>query len=296
MSPDPPTRAAVAADGLRRLPLSWVGAIPYLAVVGLFLVLPVAVNVWSSFHANGELSVQNLIDATKGQYRNAFLETIYLSAITAVLGGLLGMVIAWALAGRVAGPKMFKTLANAFTTVSSQAGGVPLAFAFVATLGAEGLITKLIFDATGFQLTDHFRLATFWGLTLVYLYFQVPLMAILMVPAFQGLRVEWQEAALALGANRWHFLRQIAIPIMSPAVVGSLLLLFANAFAAYATAYALAGSRVNLVSIQIGFFLSGNVLFDESFAAALVTWMMVIICVCLGLRGLLMRRATRWLR
>ena len=83
---------------------------------------------------------------------------------------------------------------------------------------------------------------------------------------------------------------------MWPPIVGALLLLFANSFSAYATAYALAGGRVNLVPILIGFFISGDVMADESFAAALVTGMIVIVVAAMGLRTLLERRTNKWLR
>nr|WP_269329969.1 ABC transporter permease subunit [Kineosporia babensis] len=140
------------------------------------------------------------------------------------------------------------------------------------------------------------RLQDFWGLTLVYLYFQTPLMAILVLPAIAGLRREWLESAQSLGAGRARYLWDITLPITAPAVAGAVLLLFANAFSAYATAYAISGGGANLVAVMIGFFISGNVLLDESFAAALVTGMVLVVALALLGRWLLLRRTTRWMR
>lgn len=120
-------------------------------------------------------------------------------------------------------------------------------------------------------------------------------MTVLMLPAMAGLKKEWFNAASSLGATRTQYLKDIALPVLWPSMLGSVLLLFANAFAAYATAYALAGGSLNLVPIVIGFLISGNVLLNPSLAAAMVTWMMLIIIVSMGLRMILSRRSNKWL-
>ena len=160
--------------------------------------------------------------------------------------------------------------------------------------GTEGLLTVAISHGwPGFR--DSFSLTNFWGVSLVYLYFQIPLMATLMLPAMQGVRKEWYDAASSLGATRSQYIKDVVIPVLWPAMLGALLLLFANAFAAYATAYALAGGSLNLVPILIGFFISGNVLLNPGLAAALVTWMMIIIIAAMLLRVALTRRSEQWL-
>jgi len=120
-------------------------------------------------------------------------------------------------------------------------------------------------------------------------------MAILMLPAMGGVKKAWYEAAASLGASKFQYLRDVAVPVLWPSIIGSLLLLFANAFAAYATAYALAGGSLNLVPIVIGFLISGNVLLNPGLAAALVTWMMIIILAAMGIRFLLTRKSDQWL-
>ncbi|MER8026228.1 ABC transporter permease subunit [Glutamicibacter protophormiae] len=290
------TLQRVSRRGLRQRGLpGWVGALPLLMFLALFLILPIAANVVTSFWVNGAFSFSAMAQLLEPQYLDAFIQTFNLSLLTAAVGGVLGLLLAWALAtGRK--PAWLQNLVLSFSAVASQMGGVALAFAFIATLGVQGFATQAILGLTGWDLSQDIQLASFSGLALVYLYFQIPLMAILMLPAFGALKKQWQEAANSLGASRLRYLLDIALPIMWPSIAGSLLLLFANSFGAYATAYALAGGRVNLVPILIGFFISGDVMNDESFAAALVTGMVVVVVAAMGLRSLAERKANRWLR
>ncbi|RAX48282.1 ABC transporter permease [Arthrobacter sp. AQ5-05] len=280
--------------GARGIP-GWVGAAPLLLFLAVFLIIPIAANVVTSFRVDGKFSLAAMAQLLEPQYLDAFIQTINLSLLTAGVGGALGFILAWALATG-SKPAWLQNLVLSFSAVASQMGGVALAFAFIATLGVQGLATQLILGLTGWDVSEDVQLASFNGLALVYLYFQVPLMAILLLPAFGSLKKQWPEAAYSLGATRGRYLLDVALPIMWPPIVGSLLLLFANAFGAYATAYALAGGRVNLVPILIGFFISGDVMSDESFAAALVTGMIVIVVTAMGLRTLLERRTNKWLR
>ncbi|MFC5931222.1 ABC transporter permease [Cryobacterium melibiosiphilum] len=283
--------------GLRGLPgRDTLGLLPYFAFITLFLLLPTVANVWTSLHDNtGGWSLASMRRLGEEQYVSAFLNTMALSAVTALLGGALGLVVAWALA-TLQRPRWLRSIMLSYSVVASQLGGIPLAFAFIAAMGSQGLITLAVYDATGWDLTETFAVSSFWGLVVVYLYFQVPLMAILVLPAIMGIRREWSDSALSLGAGRWRYLIDILLPILSPAIGGAVLLLFANSFSAYATAYALSGGGANLVPILIGFFISGNVLTDQSFGAALATGMMLVIAVAMVLRHLLVRRTTRWLQ
>ncbi|MGP6174488.1 ABC transporter permease [Corynebacterium sp. A21] len=273
---------------------SLLGALPFFAFVAAFLIIPIITNTIVAFQApDGSFTVETMVTAIGPDYRSAFVDTALLSVITAVVGGAFGLILSWALvtADR---PGWLKGLVSSFSALASQSGGVQLAFAFVAALGTQGLITGMIeFFFPGSM--SEFSITSFTGVTIVYLYFQVPLMAILMLPAIGGVKKSWFEAASSLGASRWQYLRDVALPVLWPSILGSLLLLFANAFAAYATAYALAGGSLNLVPILIGFFISGNVLLNPGMAAALVTWMMIIILVAMGIRFLLTRKSDQWL-
>ncbi|MDI3195477.1 ABC transporter permease subunit [Pseudarthrobacter sp. AL07] len=273
----------------------WLGVVPYGAFLAIFLIVPVISNIWTTFVSQGRFSLDAMSRLLKPQYLDAFLTTINLSLVTAVLGGVGGLALAWAL-NAAEKPRWLRNFVLSYSAVASQLGGVPLAFAFIAALGVQGVVTRGFLDVTGWDLSQTFPLASFAGLAIVYLYFQVPLMAILMLPALGSLKQHWSEAAASLGASRWHYVRDVVFPVLWPPILGALLLLFANAFSAYATAYALAGGGVNLVPIMIGFFISGNVMMDEGFAAALVTGMIFIIVVTMTLRALLERRANKWLR
>ncbi|MFB9776636.1 ABC transporter permease [Brevibacterium otitidis] len=268
------------------------GAVPFFAFVTVFLIIPVIANVWAALTPAGQLSTASLTQLAEPQYADAFLMTTNLSLVTALLGGILGLILAWALTV-VTRPAWLARLVMSYAALASQSGGVPLAFAFIAALGSQGLVTVLVTDVFPGAL-DGFRLDSFWGVALVYLYFQAPLMTVLILPALGALTQQMSEAAKTMGASRLRYLTDIALPILAPSIVGALLLLFANSFSAYATAYALAGGGLNLVPIVIGFFLRGNVMLDESMAAALATGMMLVIIIAMGIRLLIERRSRRW--
>lgn len=270
------------------------GVLPYFIFVGIFLVLPVLANVWKSFQdPSGAFSLQTMIEAMGPSYRPAFVLTFNLSFVTAVIGGFFGVLLAWALTHEQR-PKRFSGLMNSFAALAAQSGGVGLAYAFIALLGTQGILTVAISSAwPGFR--DSFSITGFWGVAIVYLYFQIPLMATLMLPTMGGVKKTWYDAAASLGATRMQYVKDVVIPVLWPSILGALLLLFANAFAAYATAYALAGGSLNLVPIVIGFFISGNVLLNPGLAAALVTWMMLIIIAAMLLRMGLTRKSDQWL-
>ncbi len=288
------TTAVVAK---RRPPLAWIGTVPYFAFIALFLLWPTVTVAWQSIrNPDGSLTAKHLHNAVSGQFFRAFVTSTQLSAITAVLGGLIGVVCAYALVS-LQRPRWLKGFVTTYSGVASQMGGVPLAFAFIATLGAQGFVTKFLRDSVHFNLASHgFSLFTFRGLVVVYLYFQIPLMVLVTLPAVEGLRPAWREAASNLGATRRQFWRMVGIPILLPAILGGMVLLFANAFSAYATAYALTSGQVNLVPVQIGFFVSGNVLSDKQLGNALAFVMIVVIAVAIGIYQLLQRRTARWLR
>ena len=184
-----------------------------------------------------------------------------------------------------------------FSGVASNFAGVPLAFAFLATLGRTGLATALLIKLFGFNIYSvGFNLLSFAGLTLTYMYFQIPLMVLIMAPAIDGLRREWREASASLGASTWEYWRYIALPVLWPPLLRATLLLFANAFGAVATAYALTGSSLNIVTIVLYAQIRGDVLHNQNLGYALALGMILITglsnAAYIWLRG----RGERWLR
>ncbi|MBO2989152.1 ABC transporter permease [Leucobacter tardus] len=270
------------------------GTLPFFAFIGLFLVAPVAITVAGAFtNADGAFTLENFAALGQEQYVNAFMNSLTLSAVTAIIGGVLGLVLGWALMTATR-PAALHRLVTSLAAVASQMGGPPLAFAFIAFMGTQGLLTVWLQGAFGFELNQVLPISSFWAIVLAYLYFQVPLMALLSLSALHGVRREWQDGGMSLGAGRVRILATITLPILAPSLVGGVLLLFANAFSGYAAAYAMAGSGANLVPILIGFFLSGNVLVNQGLASALITGMIVVMVVAMGARALLLRRSARW--
>jgi putative spermidine/putrescine transport system permease protein len=230
------------------------------------------------------------------QYLHAFRTSIELSLLTAAVGALLGLLMAYA-AFRPGMPRVVRPVLSTFSGVAANFAGVPLAFAFIATLGTLGFVTKLLRDHLGWNPYEHgFSLFTFTGVAIVYLYFQIPLMILVIAPAIDGLRREWREAASNLGASTFHYWRYVGLPILTPSILGATILLFGNSFSAYATAYALTGGAVNLVPLIIGQDIGGDVLSNPHQGQALAFGMIVVITFSMALYALLQRRASRWSR
>jgi putative spermidine/putrescine transport system permease protein len=285
------------APGSRRSALPLLGLVPFAVYAGIFLLAPTVAILVGAFTdpATGAFTLDNLATAFSGTYAQGFVTSVELSVVASVVPGVLGLAVAYAVqAGGSAGLRRVVSTASG---VFANFGGVPLAFLFIATLGSSGLAVSWL-KALGFDPYAHgFSLYTFVGIAIVYLYFQIPLMVLVITPALEGLRPAWREAADNLGANAWQYWRLVGGPVLAPSFLGSLLLLFGGAFSAYATAEALTSGSIAITPIQIGSFLNGNVLSgQENVGKALGLGMIVIIAVIMVGYALLQRRASRWLR
>ena len=244
---------------------------------------------------HGTLTGHYLHELFQAQYLNAFKTSIELSLATAFGGVLLGGLIAAAVA-RPGTPHIVRATVVSFSGVAANFAGVPLAFAFVATLGTTGMVTRWL-GHLGWDPWQHgFTLYSFWGLVVTYMYFQLPLMLLVIAPALDGLRREWREGAESLGAPGWRYWLHVGMPVLLPSFLGAFLLLFGNAFSAYATASALTGGNVNIVPLLIGAVLNGNVLSDPHLGKALAFGMVVVMSGTVGIYALLARYASRWQR
>ena len=185
----------------------------------------------------------------------------------------------------------------AVSGVLAQFGGVTLAFAWIATIGPVGVVTLAVADLAGIDLYGSGWLFGLPGLVVVYCYFQIPLMVIVFAPAFEGLRPQWREAAVNLGASTWAYWRHVAIPLLTPAFLGAMLLLFANAFAAYATAAVLVSQGQPIVPLLIRQAITSEVLLGQANVGfALALEMIVVVTVVMVAYSLLLRRTSRWMR
>ena len=280
-----------------RLPLNWLGLAPFAIFTLLFLILPTMKIVFGAFQAqDGSFTLQNLIDLNTASIRNAYWTSIKLSVITALLGGAIGFAMAAAVVfGGV--PKRIRSPLLTFSGVASNFAGVPLAFAFIATLGPVGLVTLWLKTNFGINLRMlGFNLLSFWGLVITYLFFQIPLMILIIAPALDGLKMEWREAAAALGATGPQYWRMVALPVLFPSLLGTFALLFANSFGAVATAFALTGPQLNIVPIKLFAQIRGDVLGNPNLGYALAFGMILITAAANTIYIWLRIRSERWLK
>ncbi|WP_327105829.1 ABC transporter permease [Nonomuraea glycinis] len=272
-----------------RRPKGWLGALPLLAFFAFVFGLPLVALLVGAFTSRGEPTLANMRQSLEGGNLTSIAGSVQVSAVVALLGAVLGTFLAYAVV-----TSRFAALRHSVLTASgvlANFGGVPLAFFWVATLGNSGVVSGLLGLPTG-------ALYTFWGLVVVYLYFSVPLMVLVMAPALDGLRPQWREAAANNGATSWHYWRYVGLPVLTPALLGGVVLLFGGAFAAYATAAAMgAGTVVPLVTLKIANALTSDVLIgQENVALALSLNMIVIAGLVMAVYLPLQRRSTRWLR
>jgi putative spermidine/putrescine transport system permease protein len=261
----------------------------------MFLFLPAGNVMLGAFKAkDGSWTTENIRLLVQQPYVDAFKTSIEVSTVTALIGGAVGLGIAYA-AVHEGTPRWVRSAFTTFSGVAANFGGIPLAFAFIATLGSIGIVTTFLREHLGINIYEHgFNLFSQTGVEIVYLYFQLPLMILVIAPAIDGLRREWREAASNLGASSWQFWRYVGLPVLMPSILGAVILLFGNAFAAYATAYGLTSGAVSLVPIVIGAYYSGNVLDNPHIAQALAFGMFVVLAVMMMLYIPLNRRAARW--
>jgi putative spermidine/putrescine transport system permease protein len=257
--------------------LRLLGVAPFMLFALLFLLLPTGFLLLGAFQdAAGHFTLGNLRRLFERNVLEAFRLSLEVSAASALTGSLLGLGLALA-ALRAGLPAWMRPTLMTFCGVASNFAGVPLAFAFLSTLGRMGLVTLLLRRYAGFDLyASGFSILSFSGLTLTYLYFQIPLMVLIVTPAIDGLKSEWREACSSLGGSTLDYWRHVALPILWPSLLGSALLLFANAFGAVATAYALTGSSLNIVTILLYAQIRGDVLHDQNLGYALALGMVLV--------------------
>ncbi|MBN9031416.1 MAG: ABC transporter permease subunit [Rhizobiales bacterium] len=275
--------------------VDWLGIAPFMIFAVLFLIAPTLYLVVGAFFTpDGALTFRNIADLFTPGILSAYWISIRVSVASALGGALIGFFLAWAV---VLGglPTWVRSGLLTFSGVASNFAGVPLAFAFLATLGRTGLVTVLLRDIFGFNLYGTgFNLLSFLGLTITYMYFQIPLMVLILTPALDGMKKEWREAAEVLGASNRQYWTMVALPILWPSLLGTALLLFANAFGAIATAFALTGSSLNIVPILLYAQIRGDVLHNANLGYAIALGMIVITGVSNILYLMLRMRAERW--
>ena len=274
------------------------GVVPVFAYTTVFLIIPTIVVVIGAFlDGTGRPTLDNIaaLGGATSSFLPALQHSLVLSLVTAVVGAAIGAVLAYAVS--TARPDgMLKRFVTSLCGVLAQFGGVALAFAFMATFGMQGFLT-LWLTSKGIDTGSSIWLYQ-WdkGLMLVYLYFQIPLMLIVFLPAVEGLKPQWREATETLGGTTWTYWRRVGGPILLPSFIGATLLLFTNAFSAYATAAALISQASPIVPLQIaGTFTSEVVLGQENVGKAMAMAMVVVVALVMWAYAWLDKRASRWL-
>jgi putative spermidine/putrescine transport system permease protein len=285
--------------GTRPGRFSWelLGVLPFFLFAFFFLILPTSFLIIGGFQdSDGRFTLANLRDLAQPTILKAYWISIQVSAASAVGGAVIGFFLAYAaISGGL--PRWVRPTLLTFSGVASNFAGVPLAFAFLATLGRTGLVTVFLVSLFDFNIyRTGFNLLSFWGLALTYMYFQIPLMVLIMAPAIDGLKREWREAAANLGGSAVDYWRYVGLPVLWPTLIGTTLLLFANAFGAVATAYALTGSSLNIVTILLFAQIRGDVLHNQNLGYALALGMIAITGLSNATYIWLRARSERWLR
>ncbi len=275
----------------RLVPFVFIGL--FFAVSLVFMVAPTLMLAVQSVEGEHGLTFAYLHELLEYRYVIAFKNSIILSVTSALAGVVIGGLVAHAVLKQGA-PSWLRSLTTSFSAVAANFAGVPLAFAFISTLGTLGLLTTALKNI-GFDIYDlGFSLYSLGGLALVYSYFQIPLMVIIISPAIQALRGEWRETSENLGATSRQYWWLVGFPVLVPSLLSAFILLFGNAFSAYATAYALTSGNIGLLPTEIGNVLSGNVSSSPQTGAALSVAMIGVMLVVLILNAVLSRRSARW--
>ena len=277
--------------------LSGVGLLPFILFAVAFIILPAAALLIGGFQDKlGNFTLANIQNLMRPDIMNSYRLTIQISLVTALGGGLLGFMLAYGITlGGL--PRFVQGFLTTFCGVAANFAGVPLAFAFISTLGRVGMITVFLQTLLGVNIYDHgFNLYSFWGLSLTYMFFQIPLMVLIITPALEGMKKQWREAAENLGASALQYWMLVALPVLTPTLLASFILLFGNAFGAYATAYALTGGLLNITPILIGAQIRGDVLHDPNLGYALALGMVILMTLLIFVYSWLQKTASRWMQ
>ena len=265
-----------------------IALLPFAVIIALFLIVPIVMIVVRSFLPEGGagFTMDNYISIfTRRLYQQAVLNSVIVSVFSALAGLVIGFFSANAAhkSGRKA-----KTFFMSILNMTSNFAGIPLAFAYIILLGNTGVLV-LLGKQFGIGFLADFDLYNTWGLMLTYIYFQVPLATLLLIPAFDGLKREWRESVRLMGGGSALYWFRVGIPVLLPSILGTLSVLFANAVAAYATAYALLQANFSLLPIRISEQFVGDVIQHKEFGSALAVVLMLLMVLAIYLNNRLLK-------
>jgi len=269
---------------------------PFVIYSFLGLGIPALAVIYEAFRGDsGGWTLSNVNEIVHGVFLTGFENSLKLGLLSALIPGVLGVFLAYAI--QTSKSNTLRRLSATASGVLANFGGINLTFIFIATLGSTGVLTYWLQDL-GIKLTSiGFNLYSFSGVLVVYMYFQLPLMVLVITPALGGLRANWREAAENMGASSWRYWLHVGVPVLLPSILGGMLLLFGSAFAAYATAETLTLGLIALSPIQIGNFLNGNVIAGQTHVGyAIAFGMLIILAITMIVYSLVRKRASKWLQ
>ena len=260
--------------------------LPFVLLYLLFQLLPL---VWVAINGfqleDGSWGIDNFVEIlTSKFYLQSIQYSLEISLYSSVMGLVIALIGSYSLS--VLRPSKLSNFILSFNSMTSNFAGIPLSFAFIILLGTNGAVNIFLRQ----QGIDTINIYGKTGITIIYTYFQIPLAVLLLYPAFESLKKEWQEAASLLGANILIYWYKVAIPVLMPAILGTLVVLFANALGAYATVYALSDGNFNMIPIRIGALISGDVFLNPYMASALSIILVAIVLLITTVQRLLSRR------
>lgn len=260
--------------------------LPFFVLFSLFQIAPMIWVLINSFIYEEAWSLGNYLEVFNNDfYLQAFENTLWLSIICSVIGLFISSITAFSIykmQGKI------RRIMISFTTMASNFSGVPLAFAFIIILGFNGAITLQL---KSWGIIEDFNIYSASGLMLLYVYFQIPLGVLLLYPAFDALKPEWEDAAKTMGASKLTYWLKVAIPVLSPALLGTFIILIANAMGAYASTYALTSGNYNLMTIRIASLVSGDLFLEPNMAAALSMLLIAILAFITAIHHWLIKRS-----
>lgn len=265
-------------------PVLWF--IPFALFFYLFQIAPMLWVFINSFVYEGEWSLENYHEIFNSTFiLQSFHNSVWISFWSSLGGLLLAALLVSSLRHL---NSRIKEAIIAFTNMSSNFAGVPLAFAFIIILGTNGAVTLLLKQ---WGIIEDFNLYSRWGLLTLYIYFQIPLGALLLYPALDALKKDAYEAASLLGASPFKYWMKIGLPILSPALLGTFIILFANAIGAYASVYALTSGNYNMVTIRVASLVSGDLFLEPNLAAAISVILMLLLAFITAINQWLIARS-----
>ena len=260
--------------------------VPFAVFFIAFQIAPLAWVAINSLQSDAGWGIDNFVKAFNSRfYRQAMQYSLEVSFWSSLIGIVIAILGSYSLR-KV--PSRLRDFVSAFANMTSNFSGVPLAFAFIILLGFNGALTLILKQA---GIIDDFNLYSKTGLIILYTYFQIPLGVLLLYPAFDALREDWRESAELLGANGWQFWRHIGLPVLTPALLGTFVILLANALGAYATVYALTTGNFNVLPIRIAAMVSGDISLDPNMASALAVVLVALMTLVTIVHQLLLKRS-----